>query len=194
MHRLALFSWCSIFIYLLSPAFALPTGGNNLRIYTIPDHVTRKDITNQACEASAHYCRRGDLGASDVTTLARRRFVRLDFATNWYVVYEAFGMFFPAERMIPALETFYSAFEAQVRTDWSNTPALDHIKIRQGMLELEFWNPNGVIPWPWVSVFANILLKLARQGQSGAIEAVFFDSMGGNIVVAQRIYIAAAAA
>ena len=120
--------------------------------------------------------------------------MRLDFANNWHVVYESFGMFFPAEKMIPALEAFYLSFGARVRENWWNTPALGHIKLRHGMIELEFWNPDGVIPWPWVSIFADILLKLARQGQSGEINAVFFDSVGGNIAVAQRIFIAAAAA
>ena len=96
--------------------------------------------------------------------------------------------------MVPILERFYLAFQAEVTTKWWNTPALGHFKIRLGMIELEFWSPTGVISWPWVSTFANILLELSRQGQSGEMNAVFFDGIGGQFVVAQRIVMAAAAA
>ena len=194
MHRLALLFWCSLSIYILSPAFALPTGGNNLSIYTNPQHLSGKNSTNHLCEARVHDRQRDDLGASNVKTSARRRWMRLDLANQWHVVYEAFRIFLPAEKVVPMLEAFYLAFQADVTTKWLNTPAVDHLKIRQGMVELEFWNPNGIIPWPLIATLTDILLELTRRGQSGEINAVFFNGVGGNIAVAQRIVTAAAAA
>ena len=110
------------------------------------------------------------------------------------MVYEAFRIFLPAERVVPILENFYLAFRADVTTKWLTTPAVGHFKIRQGMIELEFWNPTGVIPWPLIASIANVMLEVTRQGGSGELNAVFFDGMGGHIVVAQRIAMAAAAA
>ena len=193
MHRLALLSWFSLLIYFLSPAISLPTGGKLLGIHTNLTNVLWDDSTNQVCEASVH-CQSDDLGASRVETSVRRRLVRLNLTNNWHIVYEAFRIFLPAERVIPVLEKFYFNFRADVRTEWWNTPALGHFKVRQGMIELEFWSPTGVIPWPWISTFADVLLELTRQGQSGEMNAVFFDAIGGQIVVAQRIVMAAAAA
>lgn len=120
--------------------------------------------------------------------------MRLGLANNWHIVYEAFRIFLPAEKVVPMLESFYMAFQADVTTKWLNTPALDHFKIRQDMIELEFWNPTGVLPWPLLATIANIMLELTRRGYAGEINGVFFNGIGGHIVVAQRIVMAAAAA
>ena len=192
MHRLALLTWCSLLMYLVSPASALPTGGNSLRIYTSPD--LRNESTNQACGSTERCCQRDNLGASDMKTSARRRWARLDLANNWYIVYESFRIFLPAEKVIPMLERFYMAFQADVTTKWSSTPALQHFKIRQGMIELEFWNPAGVLPWPLLVTITNIMLEMTRRGHAGELNGVFFNGIGGNIAVVQRIVMAAAAA
>ena len=194
MHRLALLFWCSLLIYILSPAFALPADRNSLIIYTNPQHVPGKDSTNQLCEARLRYRQRDDLGASDVKTSARRRWMRLELTSHWDVIYEGFRIFLPAEKAVPMLEAFYLAFQADVTTKWLNTPALGHFKTRQGMVELEFWNPTGIIPWPLIAILTNILLELTRRGQSGEINAVFSNGVGAHIAVAQRIVTAAAAA
>ena len=120
--------------------------------------------------------------------------MRFELTSHWHVVYEAFRIFLPAEKVVPMLEAFYLAFQADVATKWLNTPAVDHFKIRQGMVELEFWTPTGIIPWPMIAILTNILLELTRRGQSGEINAVFSNGVGGHIAVAQRIVTAAAAA
>ena len=130
MHGLALLSWYSLLIYILSPAFALPTARNSLSIYTNP--VLQKDSTRQACGSSLHYC------SSDMETSVLRRWARICLGNNWYTVYESFTIFLPTKKVVPILETFYLTFRADVTTKWLNTPPVGQLKIRYGMIKLEF--------------------------------------------------------